>query len=137
MSCCLHLPATTHPHLHEHTTLDCMLQVSIGVTLEQARELQAPYATYCARLEQLGGQSAAALASVQGVQQACEAAHCRLLMDVLSRPQQRTLRGPACRARCFLSVLRPLTRLPTRLLPHPAPTRRGLASRWEACSVAA
>ena len=48
----------------------CMLQVSMGVTLEQARELRAPYAAYCARLEQLGAESAAALATVQEVQQA-------------------------------------------------------------------
>ena len=46
------------------------LQVSRGVTLEQARELRAPYAAYCARLEELGAESAAALATVQEVQQA-------------------------------------------------------------------
>jgi hypothetical protein len=42
----------------------------MGVKLEQARELRAPYAAYCARLEQLGAESAAALATVQEVQQA-------------------------------------------------------------------
>jgi hypothetical protein len=101
-----------------------MVQVSIGVTLEQAQELQAPYASYCARLEQLGAKSAAALASVQGVQQVREAADCTLPMDLLfvaaAHPPQPCV---LCPLPAFAAC--PPTRLRVFLPPHPAPTCSG------------